>query len=579
MNNVVRILLSLSLSGSILAIALAVLRPLLKNRVSKAFQYYIWLLVLLRLVLPMTVDASVMNQLFSHTTPTHTTSAAVSSHSAGDTSAVGQNNTQSAHVVNTASSEQALFKTDETASANPFRSEPLDAWPFASEYLVILWLLGAAFHFSRSLIAYLRFTRSIRKTCLSPAPSDMALFYSLGGNKRVSLVCSPHIETPMLIGLVAPCIVIPQAVFVDDGKHNELRHILSHELTHYRRKDLLYKWLVLLVCSVHWFNPLMIWVRREINRTCELSCDEAVIQNMSDETQRRDYGETLLAVAAGKSPAFGVITTTMCEEKHELKERLMSIMNYKKKTAFTIAISLILMLILVGCSVALGAANADVEGRQTDAVLNTGAAEEPADIPSATSASGSEEPASAQPPAKTMSDPAESFVSAEDFNEFSNKDYTGDPYTLLKVMLPDGGYAEKTYPGMWISHVSTGDLSGDGQADIVLYLEHLGSSQYGDGNAYVLHIEDNQLAEYPNGLIRNPDIKMQLPKNFGADVNVLVGAEVAQIDGRNLLRIIEQLMDAPEDTIRFIDAAFSKEGWQIEAVKTLSGEEYLQSRK
>lgn len=67
------------------------------------------------------------------------------------------------------------------------------------------------------------------------------------------------------------------------------------------RHDLLYKWLTAAVTSLHWFNPLMYLVRREVARRCELSCDEAVLHTL-DQRGRRRYGETLLALAAPPPP-------------------------------------------------------------------------------------------------------------------------------------------------------------------------------------------------------------------------------------------------------------------------------------
>lgn len=64
MNEIVKLLLSLSISGSILAILIFVMKPFIKNKLSKSFQYYIWIVVLLRLTLPFSFEASIMNELF-----------------------------------------------------------------------------------------------------------------------------------------------------------------------------------------------------------------------------------------------------------------------------------------------------------------------------------------------------------------------------------------------------------------------------------------------------------------------------------------------------------------------------------
>jgi beta-lactamase regulating signal transducer with metallopeptidase domain len=360
MNNTILTVLSLSASGSILALILLALRPVLKNKVSKAFQYYIWLLVLLRLALPLSFDNSIMNQVIPQTgtapalvilTPDESGKGMLTREDI-PTQGNGQNAGQIAPSETTLGSV-GVSEPDPIAASGQTH---FNIWEFIVENQTAIWLLGAFVHFSWFIIAYLRFSWKIRKTCVEPHPWDTESFSKLRGNTNIQLACNPYITTPMMIGFSSPCIIIPQLAFVVNGMGSELEHILQHELTHYRRRDLLYKWFVVLVSSLHWFNPLMILIRREISRACELSCDEAVVRYL-DVVERQGYGETLLAIASNKRLPTGIVTTTMCEEKLELKERLESIMTYKRKNVLMVAVSLTLTLLLAGCSVALGAAN------------------------------------------------------------------------------------------------------------------------------------------------------------------------------------------------------------------------------
>jgi len=365
MNSVVLTILSLSASGSVLALILFSLRPFLKNKVSKTFQYYIWLLVLLRLALPLSFDGSIMNQIVSKTFMTQVAVASTSADGKG-TPAPGyiipQGNDQY-----TAGERPSSFETTLNPDISAVsESTHVNIWKFAVEHLSTIWLLGALIYFGLFIINYMRFREKIRRTSVRPHPGDIKVFVKLRGNASVGLACNSYIDTPMMIGFPSSCIVIPRLEFVANGLNSELRHILRHELTHYRRRDLLYKWFVVLISSMHWFNPLMILVRREINRTCELSCDEAVIRSLDDD-ERQGYGETLLAIASNKRFPTGIVTTTMCKGKRELKERLENIMTYKSKSVLTIALSLVLTLLLAGCSVALGAANVNNQSPSDDA--------------------------------------------------------------------------------------------------------------------------------------------------------------------------------------------------------------------
>jgi hypothetical protein len=120
------------------------------------------------------------------------------------------------------------------------------------------------------------------------------------------------------------------------------------------RFDIGIKWLTALAASIHWFNPMMYFIKKEINHACELSCDEAVINNLNDE-EKQEYGETLISVVAEQKYPAGILSATMCEEKKTLKERLISIMRHSKKSRLITLVSAVLLLGVIGTSVVLGA--------------------------------------------------------------------------------------------------------------------------------------------------------------------------------------------------------------------------------
>jgi hypothetical protein len=129
--------------------------------------------------------------------------------------------------------------------------------------------------------------------------------------------------------------------------------------------------LSVLSCSVHWFNPIAWFVRREIDRACELACDEAVIHNL-DAEGRQNYGETLIYVAAENKMPHAVLSTTMCEEKKALKERLGAILKSKKHTRVAVILSVVLVLVVSGTAIALGAGRADTPGEPPAITVKSG---------------------------------------------------------------------------------------------------------------------------------------------------------------------------------------------------------------
>ncbi len=73
-----------------------------------------------------------------------------------------------------------------------------------------------------------------------------------------------------------------------------MSYIFVHELIHYKQRDMFYKWLIQIVVCAHWFNPFVYLLEKEVNKSCELSCDEKVISVLDDKA-RREYGDTLIS--------------------------------------------------------------------------------------------------------------------------------------------------------------------------------------------------------------------------------------------------------------------------------------------
>ena len=98
----------------------------------------------------------------------------------------------------------------------------------------------------------------------------------MGISSCVLVYISPYVSTPFLYGVFKPRIVLPEIEFTEE----ELQHIFRHELTHWKRHDAWLKCLMLLTNAIHWFNPLAYIARYDIDRFCELSCDESVVSEI-----------------------------------------------------------------------------------------------------------------------------------------------------------------------------------------------------------------------------------------------------------------------------------------------------------
>lgn len=351
MNDILRIIISLSISGSFMALLLLIGKPVFTKHLSKSCYYYIWFLVLFRLVIPFSVNQSIMNQIFNNVSYPYTNSVKIINNT------IEQGNLE--HITNSKNGDDIikLDKSQQNIIENNQMNTPIKNNEKRSIQLIItmFWLSGTCVTLLLCVIPYIHFKLRINNTNTYPDSEDLAVFQNLYSNNKIDLKYNSFIETPMLIGIMSPCIVLPKGYYVKSGRKQELENILYHELIHYKRKDLIYKWFTVIITSFHWFNPLMILIRHHISSSCELSCDEAVIKNMSA-IQKQNYGETLLSMAARKKHSASILATTLCEERKELEERLIGIMNYKKQTFGMLLLSVVMVVLLAGCGTILGSA-------------------------------------------------------------------------------------------------------------------------------------------------------------------------------------------------------------------------------
>ena len=346
MNAVLKIFLSMSFSGSLLILALLFGKQFLKNKISRQWQYYIWLVVVLRLLLPFGTEVSLMgkayqavDQAISQTAPLppqqQLTLNAPESNLAPAVGAEHHNETVSS-------------PADDVTTAHPLQ----DIGVLLINHIWLVWLVAALGLLIRKITIYQGFMRYIRAG-LTPV-SDIERLDELsivaeqsGIKKPIELCVNPLVSSPLLIGFFRPCIVLPSA----DIPEKDFRYIILHELTHYKRRDMFYKWLVQITVCLHWFNPLVYLMSREITKACEFSCDEAVLAKMGS-GNAQDYGKTLLdAMAAVGRYKENLGAVTLSENKQLLKERLGAIMKFREQSR-----SVKILTVLLTLCVVLGAA-------------------------------------------------------------------------------------------------------------------------------------------------------------------------------------------------------------------------------
>lgn len=163
-----------------------------------------------------------------------------------------------------------------------------------------------------------------------------------------------RINAPMTYGIWKPVILFPKTT--DWTNEVQLQYILTHELTHIKRFDLLTKGLFAAALCVHWFNPLVWAMYILANRDIEFACDEAVVWTFGEESKSA-YVLTLIGLEERKS-GFPLLCNNFA--KNAIDERIESIMKLKKRSAFG-AILAVFMVSVMTLGVMAFAANGSYE--------------------------------------------------------------------------------------------------------------------------------------------------------------------------------------------------------------------------
>ena len=363
-------LLIMTISGSVVALLLMCLRYTVLRKMPSTVYYYAWLLVLLRFALPFPGLVPAMGNTTAATPePVPAATAAYSEVYVQDNTVYQDNSVNDSDIVHNEVMESDIagsditvneVKTQETTVSETAPKATFKIDLKSPALWLSIWAIGAIVNMGITVFSYLHFNFNLKKKLTEPDSFTQSVYASIRGRKP-ALYFSDSARTPMLLGVFKPKIVLPLREYDEEL----LLNILRHELTHYHRLDTLYKWVASAILSLHWFNPVAWVIRREVNRSCELSCDEMLLRSM-DKDEKQSYGNSLLLMAAQSPLPRAVVATSFATEKRNLKERLTQIMNYKKSGTRIIS-SVLAITLLTGCGVAAGPVSGKTS-EPTDAV-------------------------------------------------------------------------------------------------------------------------------------------------------------------------------------------------------------------
>lgn len=352
--------LQLSLMGAAAVCLIQSVKGLLRDRLSPAWHYHIWFLLLLRLLIPFTPQAPVGLQVKSE----ENTGVAgiVQKVMPRSISPIQEEKPSRPADVKTLPAEvteaPAVWESPEnshTAEAGYGNSPEEGSWqpPYpVLELAAWLWLVGVVVLSLYILAVCASLGRKVMKS-REEQPGDVIKGLldeckGLAGISRyIPVVIQRHVKTPSLYGIFHPCLLLPAEV-VEHLSREELRCVILHELCHYKRRDLLVNTVQILVGILHWFNPLIIWAMIKMSEDREPVCDRMVLAHVGKGERKRYAGTLLKLLEAFSGSGWLPGTAGILQGRAVNMERRLKAMGVIKRKPFLWGAVATLIVLLLG---------------------------------------------------------------------------------------------------------------------------------------------------------------------------------------------------------------------------------------
>lgn len=338
-------LLKTSLLGSLAILAMLVLKPLWRERYRAKTRCWLWLAMAAFLLLP--VDFSVKNAPVQAAPPKDYTLFVGT-----DKTAIQSTDNLFGDMAE--KSGQSPAQVRDTIIQRPVTNPEQKTTRYIPVTTILFYgyLAGAAAFLLYQGVSYALFRRTVRRWKRDVARADYAAMLSdtardLGVSAPEMIVCEA-ISTPAVTGLLRPRLLLPHEHY----DVQELRYILRHELCHLKRRDMLFKLVLLAANAMHWFNPVVYLMLRQADEDIELACDSAATDGL-ELPERAAYSRTLLAAVQSSVRALPA-TTCFGGTVERLKRRITNVLGAQKKRGLGIVALVLALTLTAGCAVSWG---------------------------------------------------------------------------------------------------------------------------------------------------------------------------------------------------------------------------------
>ena len=325
-----------SLIASIIIVLFLIVKKCLHNRLSGRVYHIMWLLVLIRLMMPFEIESPYsITGIFP------------------ETSSIFY------YPQEYISSQVDGYSRTEILNSNEFQK--LDGGYYDKEktgyyflwnlgFLSIVWLTGVTAIVLFAGIMIIRFKRRSKEfervydTQITELMQQCCVRLRI--KKDIPLYLDTYFRSPCIAGIFSTSIYLPGDICSQIHRH-QLEHVLLHELAHYKRKDLICNLCAAMAVMLHWFNPLVWLAIREMRYDREIATDAYVMETLG-ESAVIPYGNTLIKLAGIFSNRLTPPNLASFNETNEQMERRITMIKMFKKGSYRLSALAILSFIIIG---------------------------------------------------------------------------------------------------------------------------------------------------------------------------------------------------------------------------------------
>ncbi|MEM1221289.1 MAG: M56 family metallopeptidase [Verrucomicrobiota bacterium] len=343
-------LFEISWQASVLALVVFLVQKLFSRWLNPRWFYILWLLVIMRLLLPVVPESPVSGYQYLPQAPIN---------QASDFERGGA--MEADHLVPSQNkSIDKELEVTEVSTSTKSSSRPLSV----IQAISLFWFLGIFVLISVILVRSYRLKRKMDGLTevneVEIKESFEEACRTLKIKRAPRLLKASFVSSPCLVGLFRACILLPESsmrIF----SPQELRLVLLHELAHHKRGDLVVQWLLTWLQVIHWFNPVL-WLAFRLIRADQETATDAMVLNCAGAEEKKNYGNALLRLLESfQNEPRAASMIGILEEKKEIKRRFSLISSFTQKAYAWSSLAVILMLVLAAVFLTKETTNAAID--------------------------------------------------------------------------------------------------------------------------------------------------------------------------------------------------------------------------